>query len=86
MSQAQEWKPVCPKLRRVSLDSPNGEQEVAQAKPKERLTSLAHLITKEALLRSYQSLDGKAAPGVDGVTKKAYGFADWRRGEPEGVA
>ena len=65
MSQAQKWIPVCPKLRRV--------QELAQAKPKERFTSLAHLITKEALLRSYKSLDGKAAPGVDGVTKTAYG-------------
>ncbi len=46
---------------------------MAQANPKERFTSLAHLITKDALLRSYKSLDGKAAPGLDGVTKKAYG-------------
>lgn len=65
MSQAQKWTPVCPKLRRV--------QELAKAKPKERFTSLAHLITQDALLRSYRALDGKAAPGVDGVTKKAYG-------------
>jgi len=65
MSQAQKWTPVCPKLRRV--------QELAKANPKERFTSLAHLITQDALLRSFRSLDGKAAPGVDGVTKKAYG-------------
>ena len=65
MSQAQKWTPVCPKLRRV--------QELAKAKPKERFTSLAHLITKDALMRSFRALDGKAVPGVDGVTKKAYG-------------
>jgi len=65
MSQAQKWTPVCPKLRRV--------QEVAQAKPKEKFTSLAHHLTLAALRRSYQSLDGKAAPGVDGMTKEAYG-------------
>ena len=65
MSQAQKWIPVCPKLRRV--------QELATANPKERFTSLAHLITQDALVRSFRSLDGKAAPGVDGVTKKAYG-------------
>ena len=65
MSHTRRWRPVCPKLRRV--------QEVARAKPKERFTSLAHLITKKALERSYKSLDEKAAPGVDGVTKKAYG-------------
>jgi group II intron reverse transcriptase/maturase len=65
MSQAQKWIPVCPKLRRV--------QELAKANPKERFTSLAHLLTQDALSRSFRSLDGKAAPGVDGVTKKAYG-------------
>ncbi len=56
MSQAQKWKSVCPKLRRV--------QEVAQAKPKEKFTSLAHHLTLEALRRSYQSLDGKAVPAL----------------------
>jgi RNA-directed DNA polymerase len=65
MSQAQKWTPVCPKLRRV--------QELAKANPKERFTSLAHHITQDALLRSFKSLDGTAAAGVDGVTKKAYG-------------
>jgi len=65
MSHTPRWRPVCPQLRRV--------QEVAKAKPEEMFTSLAHLITKDALLRSYQSLDGQAAAGVDGVTKEAYG-------------
>jgi RNA-directed DNA polymerase len=64
MSHTQRWRPVCPKLRRV--------QELAQAKPMERFTSLAHHLTQEALRRSYNSLDGKAAAGVDGVTKEAY--------------
>jgi len=65
MNCAQKWRPICPKLRRV--------QELAQAKRKERFTSLAHHLTLEALGRSYHSLDGNAAPGVDGVTKEAYG-------------
>jgi len=65
LSRAQKWRPNCPKLRRV--------QEVAKAKPKERFTSLAHHITQDALMRSFRALDGKAAPGVDGVTKEAYG-------------
>ena len=64
MSRAQKWRPDCPKLRRV--------QELAQAKPMERFTSLAHHLTQEALRRSFDALDGNAAPGVDGVTKKAY--------------
>jgi RNA-directed DNA polymerase len=65
MSHTPRWRPVCPQLRRV--------QELAEAKPEERFTSLAHLITKDALLRSYESLDARAAAGVDGVTKAAYG-------------
>jgi len=65
MSHTRRWKPVCPKLTRV--------QEKAKACPQERFTSLAHLITEKALWRSYQKLDAKAATGVDGVTKDAYG-------------
>ena len=64
MSRAQKWCPDCPKLRRV--------QELAKAKPMERFTSLAHHLTPEALRRSFDALDGKAAPGADGVTKDAY--------------
>ncbi|MBN1292995.1 MAG: group II intron reverse transcriptase/maturase [Candidatus Latescibacteria bacterium] len=65
MSQTQRWRPICLKLIRV--------QEKAARSPQERFTSLAHLITEKALWRSYQAVDAKAAPGVDGVTKDAYG-------------
>jgi len=65
MSHAQKWRPICPKLQRV--------QERAKANQQEQFTSLAHHITVEALRRAYYALDGKAAAGMDGVTKEAYG-------------
>lgn len=65
MGHTQRWEPVCPRLRRV--------QEVARAKPEEKFTSLAHLVTEGSLLRSYRGLKGKAFPGVDGETKASYG-------------
>ncbi len=65
MSHTQRWRPICPKLRRV--------QEVAQAKAQERFTSVAHLLTEEALTRSFRGLRADAAPGVDGQTKASYG-------------
>ncbi len=64
MNHTPRWVPVCPKLRRV--------QEKARANPEERFTSLAHYITVESLMESYHRLDGKAAPGIDGVTKEMY--------------
>jgi len=67
MSRTRRWRPICPKLIRV--------QEKARTDPQERFTSLAHLITEKALWRSYQKLDANAAPGVDRVTKDAYGKA-----------
>jgi len=48
-------------------------QERAKAKRQEQFTSLAHYVTVEALRMAYNSLDGKAAAGADGVTKEAYG-------------
>jgi len=48
-------------------------QEKAKRSPEERFTSLAHLVTEEALWRSYKALDAKASPGIDGITKDAYG-------------
>jgi RNA-directed DNA polymerase len=65
MSHTQRWRPICPKLWRV--------QERAIANTQEKFTSLAHHMTEEALLRSYYTLDGKAAAGIDGVTKETYG-------------
>jgi len=48
-------------------------EEVARRKPKERFTSLAHLLTVERLRKAFHGLDAAAAPGVDGVTKEEYG-------------
>lgn len=47
--------------------------EVAKQKPKEKFTSLVHLINEESLKKSHQEMDGKRAVGVDGVTKEKYG-------------
>jgi RNA-directed DNA polymerase len=65
MSHTRRWSPICPELQKV--------QEVAKAKRQEQFTSLAHHLTVEALRRAYYWLDGKAAAGVDGMTKAAYG-------------
>jgi len=64
MSHTQRWRPICPELRKV--------QELAKAKRQEQFTSLAHHLTVEALRMAYYSLDGKAAAGVDGMTKETY--------------
>ncbi len=65
MSHAQKWQPICPQLRRV--------QERARVNRDEQFTSLAHYLTKEALLRAYKGLRAKAAAGPDGETKASYG-------------
>ncbi len=65
MSRAQKWTPICPQLRRV--------QERARANREEQFTSLAHLLTEQALLRGYKGLRAKAIAGPDGETKASYG-------------
>jgi len=45
---------------------------VAKAKPKERFTSLIHLINKEMLIQCHEEMNGKKAAGVDRVTKEEY--------------
>jgi RNA-directed DNA polymerase len=65
MSHTQRWRRVYPKLRRV--------EERARQNPKEGFTSLAHHLTEELLFRAYRRLDPNAAPGIDGVTREAYG-------------
>ena len=47
----------------------------AQRDPEERLYSLAHLLDEDALARAYGRIRRKAAVGVDGVSKEAYGQA-----------
>ncbi len=46
--------------------------EIAKAKPKERFTSLAHLINEDSLKACHWWTDGKKATGVDRVTKEEY--------------
>ncbi len=52
--------------------------EIAKAKPKERFTSLAHLMNEELLIQCHRELKSKRAAGIDNVTKEAYesGLAD----------
>lgn len=45
----------------------------AQKNPEERMQSLAHHIDVDALRRSFDRIKPKAAAGVDGVRKQAYG-------------
>jgi RNA-directed DNA polymerase len=46
--------------------------EVARDRPKERFTSLAHLINETSLRECHQEMDGRKASGVDKVTKEEY--------------
>lgn len=46
--------------------------EIAKANPKERFTSLIHLINKEMLIQCHNEMSGKKATGVDEVTKAEY--------------
>ena len=46
--------------------------EIAKSKPKERFTSLAHLINENMLKECHRKLDGKKATGLDKVTKEMY--------------
>ena len=48
--------------------------EKARQEPETCFTSIYHFVTDPELLRScYQKTEGKKAPGIDGVTKQAYG-------------
>lgn len=46
--------------------------EVAKESPKEKFTSLIHLINKDSLLKSHKAMDTGKASGVDKVTKEEY--------------
>lgn len=46
--------------------------QVAKANPKEKFTSLIHLINKETLIQSHKEMSSKKASGVDEVTKEMY--------------
>ncbi|WP_274435606.1 reverse transcriptase domain-containing protein [Alicyclobacillus sp. ALC3] len=46
--------------------------EIARQKPKERFTSLYHLLNEEMLRLCHEELDGNKSAGVDHVTKREY--------------
>jgi group II intron reverse transcriptase/maturase len=46
--------------------------EVARARPKDKLTSLAHLINAEMIKACHEQMDKKKAVGIDGTTKEEY--------------
>lgn len=62
--QTQCWVPQDEGLLRVN--------EAARRLPRARFTALFHHLTPEALLRAFQRLRRRAAPGVDGVTVDGY--------------
>ncbi|WP_243414605.1 hypothetical protein [Sporosalibacterium faouarense] len=43
--------------------------EIAKSKPKEKFTSLIHLINKESLIQCHGEMRGKKVAGVDEITK-----------------
>ncbi len=46
--------------------------KVAKEKPKEKFTSLVHLINVETLMNCHHQLSRRKAIGIDGVTKDEY--------------
>ena len=62
--QTLSWAPVSQSIERI--------RQFVKRKPRERLTALLHHITPLALGEAYLALKRDAAPGVDGVTWRAY--------------
>ncbi len=50
-----------------------GIREAAARDRSQRFTALLHHVTESLLIESYEALNPRAAPGVDGVTWEAYG-------------
>jgi len=46
--------------------------EIAKEKPKERFTSLAHLLEERMLMQCHKEINGNKATGIDRVTKAEY--------------
>jgi len=46
--------------------------KIAKERPKERFTSLVHLIKEESLREAHQKMKARKAPGVDDLTKADY--------------
>lgn len=65
MPDAEPGIELSTKLNRLS--------EIAKQNPTLKFTSLAHLLNKECLMRSYWELNSQAAVGIDQVSSKEYG-------------
>lgn len=66
MLHAEVGKQMITKLARIA--------EVARTRPKERFTSLVHLLNKQTLRGCYYELPADKAAGIDGQTKEMYEF------------
>ncbi len=64
MSGAQKPRTMSPELRRLA--------EKAQADHRVQFTSLAHLLTVEALEAAWKALKKRSSAGIDGVTAREY--------------
>jgi group II intron reverse transcriptase/maturase len=62
--QAQRWESVSPELERI--------RTIAAERPKEKFISLLHHISIDLLRAAFFELEEHAAPGVDGLTVRAY--------------
>jgi retron-type reverse transcriptase len=60
----QRWNQLETKLARIA--------QVAKERPKEKFTSLAHLLNVEMLTKWHRELSGNKASGIDKVTKAQY--------------
>ena len=47
--------------------------ELAKSDPKKKFTSLAHLLSKQALAQCHHELPNRKATGINGTTKEQYG-------------
>lgn len=64
MGHTPRWEPMSPKLQRVI--------QKAKEVPRVQFTSLAHLLTVDLYREAWSRLNKGSAPGIDGVTAKAY--------------
>jgi len=64
IAETQSSIPMSPKLDRIA--------ELAREDPQRQFSSLAHLVTPEALAAAFGSLRKEASAGVDGVTYQEY--------------
>lgn len=46
--------------------------KIAEEKPREKFTSIYHLLNEELLTKCHNELDGKKAVGIDQITKAEY--------------